>query len=215
MLDILMAIVDFVPVCMFLVASIMLQRALYNKMSKGAFTLFASGTIFVFVAGFLKATHKLLYYTGVCDFISLKEAFFPMQTIGFVLASAGILAIFVYKQGEHKEYSLLLPALAFIAPEPYKGTMIFVVLMVLGVLILDGCLFRIAIHLKSKPACILIVVAFIFTLAMGYLASNGSIDDWIKEIVNTIGQGALLLSTIMLKNKGLEEKDSLKGLIKE
>ena len=45
MLDILMAIVDFVPVFMFLVASIMLQRALYNKMSKGAFTLFASGTI--------------------------------------------------------------------------------------------------------------------------------------------------------------------------
>ena len=76
MLDILMAIVDYIPVGMFLVASLILQKTLYNKMSKGAFSLFSSGTMFVFVAGFLKATHKLLYYTGVCDFTPLKEAFF-------------------------------------------------------------------------------------------------------------------------------------------
>lgn len=214
MLNILMAIVDFIPVGMFLLASIILQRCLYNKMSKGAFALFSSGTIFVFVAGFLKATHKLLYYTSVCDFTPLKEAFFPMQTTGFVLAAIGILAMFVYKQGEHREFVLALPLLAFVAPEPYKGTMIFVVLMVLGVLILDGALFRIALHQKSKLTCVLIVVAFVFTLCMGYLASNESIHDWVKEIVNTIGQGSLLIAVIMMKNKGLQDKDSLKGLIK-
>ncbi|MBQ3797974.1 MAG: hypothetical protein II842_17140 [Butyrivibrio sp.] len=41
-----MAIVDFIPVLMFTIAAIMLQRDLYNKMSKGAFALFAAGTIY-------------------------------------------------------------------------------------------------------------------------------------------------------------------------
>ena len=214
MLNILMAIVDYIPVGMFLAASIILQKSLYNKMSKGTFALFSSGTIFVFVAGFLKATHKLLYYASVCDFTPLKESFFPMQTIGFVLAAIGMVMMFVSKSVEHKEFAFVLPVLAFIAPAPYKGTMIFVVLMVLGVLVLDGSLFRIAMHQKATMACILIVVAFIFTLCMGYLASNESIDDWIKEIVNTIGQGSLLASVIIMKNKGLGNNDSLKGLVK-
>ncbi len=214
MLNILMAIVDYIPVGMFLAASIILQKSLYNKMSKGTFALFSSGTIFVFVAGFLKATHKLLYYASVCDFTPLEESFFPMQTIGFVLAAVGMVMMFMSKSGEYKEFAFVLPVLAFIAPAPYKGTMIFVVLMVLGVLVLDGSLFRIAMHQKATMACILIVVAFIFTLCMGYLASNESIDDWIKEIVNTIGQGSLLMAVIMMKNKGLQDKDSLKGIIK-
>lgn len=214
MLDILMAIVDFIPVFMFLVAAIILQRCLYNKMSKGAFTLFASGTIFVFVAGFFKALHKLLFYTGVCDFVPLKEAFFPMQTTGFVLAAVGLLAIFLYKQGEHKEYSILL-LLLFVAPQEYKGTMIFVIFMVLGVLIMDGCLVRMSIHLKSKPATILLIISFVFVLGMGYLSSKDDLSDWIKEIVNIIGQTTLLISVLLMKKKGLANKESLNGLIKQ
>ena len=35
-----MAIVDYIPVVFFAVASIILLRDLYNKMSKGAFALF-------------------------------------------------------------------------------------------------------------------------------------------------------------------------------
>ena len=40
-----MALVDFIPVILFAVAAVMLQRDLYFKMSKGAFALFAAGTI--------------------------------------------------------------------------------------------------------------------------------------------------------------------------
>ena len=53
-----MALVDFIPVLLFAVAAIMLQRDLYNKMSKGAFALFATGTIDIIFAGFLKALGK-------------------------------------------------------------------------------------------------------------------------------------------------------------
>ena len=43
--SVLMALVDFIPVFAFAAAAVILQRALYNKMSKGAFALFAAGTI--------------------------------------------------------------------------------------------------------------------------------------------------------------------------
>ena len=56
-----MAIVDYIPVLFFTVAAIMLQRDLYSKMSKGAFALFAAGTIDIMFAGFSKATYKLVY----------------------------------------------------------------------------------------------------------------------------------------------------------
>ena len=40
-----MALVDYIPVGLFIAAAIILQRDLYNKMSKGAFALFAAGTL--------------------------------------------------------------------------------------------------------------------------------------------------------------------------
>lgn len=46
-----MALCDFIPVVFFAVAAVLLQRDLYNKMSKGAFALFAGGTIFIIFAG--------------------------------------------------------------------------------------------------------------------------------------------------------------------
>ena len=43
--SVLMALVDFLPVALFAAASVILQRELHAKMSKGAFALFAAGTI--------------------------------------------------------------------------------------------------------------------------------------------------------------------------
>lgn len=60
-----MALVDFIPVALFLTAAVMLQRDLYSKMSKGSFALFAGGTFMVVTAGVFKAVWKLLVRT--CD----------------------------------------------------------------------------------------------------------------------------------------------------
>ena len=110
---IFMAIFDLFPVVLFLVGGIYYQRMLYNKMSKGAFALFSAGTIFTFVAGVFKATYKILLESGACDFTILNKCFFPMQTIGFVLAAAGLVAMLSYPQGKHAAYSFIpLPLLA-------------------------------------------------------------------------------------------------------
>ena len=50
-----MGLVDFIPVILFAVSMVLMQRDLYNKMPKYSFACFAAGTINIFIAGLLKA----------------------------------------------------------------------------------------------------------------------------------------------------------------
>lgn len=195
-----MALVDYIPVILFAIAAVILQRDLYNKMSKGAFALFAAGTINVTCAGALKATWKLLYALGVCDFEALNAMFFPVQSIGFLLAGIGILAMLTHKQSKST-------ALA-VAPPVFSGTFVFVGLMVAGLGIMDTVLCILAGKLK-KPALIAVfVISFVCSLCMGYLSSQDFAEasmNWIAEGVNVIGQGTLLLGACLLHKYGLAD----------
>ena len=95
-----MALTDYIPVALFAVVAVLLQRDLYNKMPKYAFAIFAAGTINAFLAGFLKATWKLLYAAGLCDFQVLNTMFLPTQSLGLLLtglaAVYAILTVIVY-----------------------------------------------------------------------------------------------------------------------
>lgn len=195
-MGILMAMVDFIPVTLFLIAAIVLQRELYCMMSKGAFALFSAGTITVFVAGFFKATWKLLYALNICDFVALSQCFFPMQTVGFVLAASGVAAMLCHKQGKGTAYSI-----AF-APAAFTSSMPFVVLMVLGVAVLDASLCVVAKRRKCVGAIVLFVISFVFIMGMGYLSGRDFTDpamNWLAEGVNTIGQGSFLAAALLLK----------------
>lgn len=196
-----MALVDYIPVIFFAVAAVLLQRDLYNKMSKGAFALFAAGTIDVFAAGALKATYKLLYAAGVCDFEPLNAMFFPVQSIGFLLAGAGMVAMLCFKQ---QKGTAVLAA----APVVYKGTFLFVGLMVAGLGCMDAGLCYLAAKLKKKSAIVLFVLSFVCSLCMGYLSSQDFAQasmNWIAEGVNVVGQGCLFWGTWMLHKAGLAE----------
>lgn len=92
-----MAIMDFIPVCLFFAAALILQRDLYNKMVKGAFALLAAGSIMVLLSGIYKALWKILYAMGVCDYTALDVAFFPIQAPGFMLVFLGLVAMLVRK----------------------------------------------------------------------------------------------------------------------
>lgn len=199
-MSVLMALVDYVPVVMFLFSAIILQRGLYNKMSKGAFALFSAGTIMVFCAGFFKATWKLLFAAGVCDFEKLNLCFMPMQATGFFLVAAALIAMLCFKQGN--------TAMVLAAPAVFTGTMVFIPMMCLGIGILCTVLSIIAARLKKKGLIIVFALAFIGMLGMGYLSSRDFADpamNWIAEGTNIFGQGMLLLGTLRLKKAGLQE----------
>lgn len=198
-----MALVDFIPVLFFGAAAVLLQRDLYGKMVKGAYALFAAGTIDVFMAGFLKALYKLLYALSVCDFQPLTQMFFPVQALGFLLAGCGALYIGTRKaKGEKAFAAAALPV--------YKGTFIFVGLMVAGLGMMDFGLARTAGRMKKPLAVVLLVVSFVFSLGMGYLSTRDFTQaymNWSAELVNIIGQVSLFFAALILHRAGLAEAE--------
>ena len=193
-----MALVDYIPVIFFALASILLMRDLYNKMSKAAYALFAAGIINITAAGALKATYKLLYAAGVCDFEALNAMFFPVQSIGFLLAGLGMILLLCEKQSKN--------AVLAMAPPVFSGTFVFVGLMVAGLGLMDAGLCILSAKLKKPWLIALFVLSFICSLGMGYLSSQDFAQasmNWIAEGVNMVGQGTLLLGVYMMHKAGL------------
>ena len=201
-----MALVDYVPVIFFGIAAVLLMRDLYNKMSKGAFALLAAGTINIFCAGGLKATYKLLYAAGVCDFEALNAMFFPVQSLGFLLAGIGMIALICHKQSKN--------SILTVVPPVFTGTFVFVGFMVVGLGLMDVGLCIISGKMKKPAAGVLFVLSFICSLCMGYLSSQDFAKasmNWIAEGVNVVGQGVFLAGVLLLHKSGLAEFQLRKG----
>lgn len=197
-----MALVDYIPVIFFFLATANLMRDLYDKMTKASFALFAAGSVNITIAGALKATWKLLYAAGICNFEALNNMFFPTQSLGFMLAGIGILLMLIKNKNNNKAAALA------VAPPVFSGTFVFVGLMVAGLGLIDAVLCILAVKLK-KPALIAIfVVSFVCSLGMGYLSSKDFAEasmNWIAEGVNVVGQGALFAGAYLLHKNGLKE----------
>ena len=197
-----MAIVDFIPVVMFFMATVILQRDLYSKMVKGAFALLAAGSIMIFIGGFYKAAWKILFALNICDFQSLNSALFPLQGPGFVLVFMGLTAL-------HKKDFGSPTALA-VAPVIYKSNLIFIILQVLGFGGVNYCMIRIACFMKKKLTSVLFVLSFFFSLCMGYLGAkfdDSSSMNWIAQITNILSQGCFLWGVLVLHKAGLGAKN--------
>ncbi len=201
--SVVMALVDFIPVLLFAVAAVILMRDLYNKMSKGAFALFAAGAIDIVCAGALKALYKLLYAAGVCDFEPLNAMFFPVQSIGFLLAGVGILAMICHRQTPKKVYSVTAAAVPV-----FTGTFIFVGFMCGGLGLITVGLSYLSAKLKKGWVMAIFIFAFFCCVGMGYLSSRDFTQasmNWIAQGVNIAGQGAFLAGTLLLHKFGLAE----------
>ncbi len=192
-----MALVDYIPVLFFGIAAAMLQLDLYNKMPKYAFAMFAAGTINIFTAGFLKATWKLLYAAGICDFQALNTLFLPLQSLGFLLAGAGIILMLCSRK----------PVLLAVPPV-FGGSMVFITMMVLGLGGICTALSILACKLKKRSVVLFFVLSFLCSMGMGYLSSRDShsaVINWIEQSVNCVGQGLFLWGAVQLHKSGLKE----------
>ena len=200
-----MALFDYIPVIFFALGAVILLRDLYNKMSKGAFALFAAGVIDVTMAGFLKATWKLLYAGANIDVSALNAMFFPVQSIGFLLAGIGIIAMLTYNQ---KEKGTKLHSAAPVVPVVSITFPYLVLVMVAGLGLMDAGLCILAKKLKKPAVIVIFVLSFVCCLGMGYLSTKDfekASMNWIAEGVNFCGQGLFLLGAWMLHKAGLSE----------
>lgn len=208
-----MALVDFIPVILFCWGAIIMQKLMYDRMSKSQFALFAAGTVDVIMAGVCKAFYKLLYGAGACDFISLNNVFFPVQSFGFLLAGLGVLFMLANRKDKFMESanSVALPLLPLVflaaegvAPQEFSGTFFFVTLMCLGL----GCM-NIGLSVQAardgrKKAIPFFIIAFVCSLCMGYLSSKDfdkAIFNWIAQGINCLGQGAFLAAALIYRKK--------------
>ena len=193
-----MALVDFIPVLFFGYAAALLQQDLYDKMRKSHFALFAAGTINIFAAGFLKATWKLLYAAGVCDFASLNTMFLPVQSIGFLLAGLGIVLMMTSRK----------KAMLAVAPPVFSGSIVFIMMMVLGLGSICTCLSILAVRMKKKAAAVLFVAAFLCSMGMGAMSGQDATlawVNWVEQGINCVGQGLLMWGVMILHKAGLKK----------
>lgn len=196
-----MALVDYVPVVLFLISASILMADLYFQFARWGFALFAGGAIMVFTAGFFKATWKLLYAANICDFQRLNQVFFPLQATGFLLIGFAAVTLLLVRQKS-------AVTLAAAAPAVYSGTMLFVAGMILGIGALCGSLAVVAGRMKKWAAVVLFLVGFVFMLGMGYLSSKDfeqAFMNWVAQAVNILGQGCLLLGVHILHKAGLKD----------
>lgn len=195
-----MALVDYIPVVFFGVSMVLLQRDLYNKMYKGAYALFAAGTINVFLAGFLKATWKLLYAANICDFTALEHMFLPVNSMGLLMVGLSLIGMMCWKRKD----AVMLSA----APAVFSGSFVFIMMMVVGLGGMCACLSIIAAKMKKKGTIVLFVLSFVCAMGMGYMSSQDSTQawvNWVEQGINCVSQGCLMLGVIALHKAGLAE----------
>ena len=221
--QVLQGVYDLVPIVLFLVGAIILQKTLYNKMVKGCYALFAGGTIMVFAAGVLKAFHKIVLGFGV-DYIVLNYQFATTEGIGFLLAFLGLIGMFTIHNKNYTKVqsigALAIPGAAILAASTFDSTMPFIVVMILGAAGFLGVLIYIAVRLKSVPAIILFSVAIVAMIMMGYLSTKTKGDqgfEWafVQITTNIVYQACFLVGTILLKRKGLGNEDALAKVVSE
>ncbi len=221
--DVLMGFFDMVPVGMFFAASLILMKCYFNKMSKGCFACYATGLMMVSFAGFFKAIYKILLTLRVCNFDSLEKCLFPMQAIGFIVIGLSMAHVSLGTGRYRKRYfcsalptvMLLSYAGSYEGVPVFSGTMLFVCLMCLGLLFYVAVLALAASKMKKPGIIVLLVISFIFSLGMGYLSTQDAMNDFIKEIVNTIGQGSMLWAAILLRKNGLGATDATVSMKKQ
>lgn len=186
-----MAIVDYIPVILFALSTSLLAKDLKHKMNKITKYMLYIGIFLVTVAGFLKATYKLLYALNIGDFTFLSSQFFPNQAIGFLLVGIATLLALSNKNKE-----------AFVIP-----TMGLVAIMIIGVCAMDAGLCFIASKMKKKNALICFILSFFLILMMGYLSSKDfdkAYMNWLAQAVNILGQLLLYIGVKILDKAGLK-----------
>ena len=189
-----MAIVDFIPVILYFLATNIVAKDLRHRMSKLQSVLYRVGTLMVVIAGTLKALYKLLYAAGLGDFEWMSNQMFSNQAIGFLIAGVTLTAVVIGKK--KNRVNGFIPTMALVG------------IMVVGLGASNASLASVAAKLKKYSALVCFVVSFFLCMMMGYLSSK-SFDqaymNWAAEGINIAGQALLYLGCRILRKAGLSK----------
>ena len=189
-----MALTDYLPVLLFGISALLLCRDLKNKMTKSVFVTLEIGAAVAFLAGFLKATYKLLIAIGAGEFAFLNDSFLPLQSSGLLLTGLALVLMLALRK---RSAALMAPM-----------TMGFISMMVLGLGGMCASLSVVSVKMKKKRLIPVFILCFFCYMGMGYLASKkdgSAASNWIEQGVNTVGQILLLCGVRSLHKAGLRD----------
>lgn len=188
-----LALVDFFPALAFLIGAFYLVRIALLCRGRRTGRMVMAGTLLVFLGGFLKASWKLLYSTGIADIQWMSQGQFILSGIGF-LGMCVAVVLMVRSSGKTGS-SNAGPVLAIAA---WKLPFLF--LMTVTSLGAEGILAALAFRRHARGAAIGYVIGVLGILAMGGMASAEQTlaMQWIEEIINTIGQLGFMAGSILL-----------------
>lgn len=193
-----MAFMDYIPVLFWGITAVLLLGDLPNKVCKGTYALLAAGFVNVFLAGFCKATWKLLYAANICDFVALEQMFMPVNSIGLLFVGLGMIWM-VCRKGKG--------AMLSAAPVALTSSMPFIMMMVVGLGGLCAGMSVLAAKMKNSKLMLLFILSFICAMGMGFMSSQDSSlawVNWMEQSINTVSQFCLMLGVIALHKTGLK-----------
>lgn len=186
-----LALFDFLPPLAFLTGAVFLVKIARICCGIPCSRMMIAGSFLVFLGGFLKATWKLLYVTGMANIRWMGEGQFILLSIGFLAICISVILI-ARKLRASPNAAVLLGIV------PWKLPFLF--LMILTSLGAEGILAYIAFQRKLRPAAAGFVVGVMGILAMGVFSSaeQSLTMQWIEESINTLGQCGFMLGCILL-----------------
>jgi hypothetical protein len=208
----LMAIVDFIPVILFMIAMGYVIRMSHGRITTKLFAVLCGGVFVSFLGGLAKCTWKLIYAHGV-DFVPLNTAFVIYQTTGFFLIAIGVIALLVsdIKAGKIKKANPLTMSVTLI-PGLFLATVVvmekpgFLWYIVMAFFTCTYLIVLSVIAFRNKQLLtgLLFYASMIFMFGMVGLRSKfdegGAWEqiNWIAQICNSVTQLLLLIPCLRL-----------------
>ena len=193
-----MGLMDYLPVLFFGITAVILLRDLHSRMTPGVYALLSAGSVNVFLAGFCKATWKLLYAANICDFVVLEKMFLPVNSLGLLFVGISLILMLCAKRKT--------PLLS-VAPVAFTGSLPFIMMMVLGLGGMCVSLSIAAARMKRWLAVILLILSFVCAMGMGFMSGQDSSLAWVnwaEQSINCVSQGLLLWAVWILHRHGLK-----------
>lgn len=212
-----LALADFIPVVLYIIAMLIVTKAMKPHMPAVLNTVLRISTVTVFVTGIIKASAKLLDVTGngisALDSILDKYYFPSLVTLYFIAGVSVLISLTERSQKKIKTpvkviiYSLL--AVVFLKTaagfaDTGKNTMTFVMIMMIGNLLFWGCLSFFSFRNRIPAAGVLFIVTFVFLMYMGYMNTKDFSDaktHWMAESVNITAQIFMVIASVIFGKK--------------
>ncbi len=195
--SLIMGLTDYISVIFFSVSGIIFSRTLYKEIKLKYLSMLIGGFWFTAFSGFCKATYKVLYGSGLCDFKVLNDVHMPLLSIGICMIGFSFIRITSPKNKSFNIYSAV--------PTAITSNTLFIVLDFIGIISIFIGIKRLAFSINAKKAVFFIAGFCIIEIITGFIGTMANFEqsciNWITQFLQTTATLLFLISSIIISKK--------------